>query len=382
MSVFVDQIIDRLAELGAFEPSQIPGAPPELGMFFTNPEDMKPAAAPLVRFHRAVNSLHAKGESLEPVQRFFRWQHQFILQGIQIYFELGPFLDWMKQTLPHIAKNPLPDSYRALVREHILKSLAHEHGIESFPVLKSDAVNDKPLEGIAKESRGDLREARAVFTAFPHLLETMAVFQGLHLEFLQAIVERSEERKIFSAVQQAVVGEATMRLATNFTNANFIRPAIWTALAYQKRTQGQPGELSADDFAAGWRTVEIGGGLVTKITSSSKPKGDEVKSKSSAAVVCPYHKPGRAIVAAELCGHHADEASPTKSSAYGLWCIYNLLKRTSSPESGPHQGDLAAIAEVSTTQALNRHSYFLERPNGATFIAQIRQHWTATRTVG
>lgn len=346
-TAIIDRVIANLATNGAVTPhptsADVAG---DVGLFLNTPTKLAPGAAPLVRFHRAMRKLteHGKGNH-QVFQRFFNWQHGFIARGLEVYFPQDDFIAYTRLAAPKLTEGPLPELYQGLVQGHVEKA-SNASPVASFPVAKQMTENDLPARGLQKESRGDLVRAGAVLRENPGLLLTSAVYQGLHLQFLQETSARLQETTAVQPQHRATISEAVKRLAINIGNANFVRFALWTAIAYDKRravTGAATDPLSQQDFIAGWSALEKGGGFSTQFTSS-KPAGAQ-GGKTSSVVVCPYHKIGKSLAAQEVCSHQgAEQPSLTNTKAFGLWCLHTMLSKASDTTHGPHRETLVQIA--------------------------------------
>ncbi len=376
MDPIFDQVIDGLSARGALRPT--PGSDAaEVRMFHTAAPAI--SAAPMVRFHRVIMAFRAqnadKAESHRSSQGFVDWQHRFFSLGLQIYMPPQVFLPWMKATLPVLVQNPLPESFKELIQDQVEKITAPDRGkrVDSFPLSNSRATNEQPRKVAAKENKGDLARVKPIVHQHPQLLVATALFHGMHLQFLENLMTRIEQRDSLDRRERTIFSEAIERLAINFEHANFVRAPIWAAIAYDRRvkTPVEPAKsILPEDFAAGWKMMEEGGGFSTTLQSD----------QNSSIVRCPYHGLGNRLAAAELCSHETGETtreivapnSLASGSAYGLWCIYNLLRHTSSPIHGPHQEDLAAIADAMVVPRLEEHAYFsAARPKTRQFNQRI-----------
>ncbi len=264
-TAIIDRVIDGLQINGALQPYPVDAVAEDLGLFLNHPTALPPAAAPLVRFHRAKQVLtqHGRGDH-DHLQRFFSWQKGFIGRGLELYFPQRDFRDWIQTTLPSLAQEPLSPSYRQRVADHLAKITMIPSMVSSFPLVKEEARSERPAFGNRKESVGNVKLASSVFRNHPQLLLTSAVFQGLHLQFLDEISDRLKQRSDVSPENRGVFGEAVKWLGINITNANFVRLAVWTGIAHSRRLveAGQESDaLVANDFLAGWHLVEKGGGF-------------------------------------------------------------------------------------------------------------------------
>ena len=347
-TAIIDRVIANLISNGAVTPHPTPAdVAGDVALFLNNPTQLAPGAAPLVRFHRAMRTLTEHGKGNHKVfQRFFNWQHGFIARGLEVYFPQDDFIAYTRLAAPKLTEGPLPTLYNGLVQEHIDKA-SNTRAVASFPVAKLLSESDLPARGLHKESRGDLVRAGRVLQENPGLLLTSAAYQGLHLQFLQDTGTRLQETTAIPTESRAVIGEAVRRLATNIGNANFVRFALWTAIAYDKRravTGDATGPIAQQDFIAGWSALEKGGGFSTQF-ASTKP-AETPGGKTSSVVVCPYHKIGRSLAAQEVCAPNgAEQPSITNTKAFGLWCLHTMLGKASDITRGPHRNTLVYIAE-------------------------------------
>jgi hypothetical protein len=376
MSQYIDQAIDSLVPHGALKP--MPGSDTP-GVQYFHPTAPAPGAAPMIRFYRATDALKKHG--MEPMlQNFFEWQKRFFSLGLKIYFPREIFMPWMRETLPAVVGQPLSSEYRGILQGHVAKlNNLLENGPHSpTGETRASPMAETPSHGVVKEGRKELGRAIEIMRAHPELLMTMGIFQGLHLQFLDGMMDKISQRK-FEAPIEATLAEGAYRMAVNFDNAAFYRPAVWTALAYDKRVKGDLSQpLTAEDFAAGWGKMHQGG------FSSEMVRGG-----ATLKMECPFESSGSITAskpmgwggaAAEGCAHEAKHMN----DAYGLWCIHRVITHMGAKPANPLAEDLQMIRQGLGVGAGVKASPYAANSGHETFrqkIAAIHTRLETTRAL-